>query len=286
MLLPARLLHRKITSHKGDFGHIFILAGCMQFSGAALLCSDAAMRSGAGLVTLGVPRGIAGSIIKRKSPEVILRPLAQSRQFTLSIRAYSSIRALLNEIDVLILGPGLSRNSSTQSLIHRILGNINKPVIIDADGINALCGRLDLLTRSASRQDIILTPHPGEMSRLSGLDIVEIQRNRKDIACRFAKQNKVIVVLKGYRTIVADYRGNLYTNRTGNAGMATAGSGDVLTGILGAFLAQGLSGFEAARYAVYLHGLAGDLAAKEKTQLGMVASDIIAKLPQAIRLSS
>ena len=286
MRLPAQLLHRRPATHKGNFGHIFVLAGCAQFSGAALLCSSAAMRAGAGLVTLGIPQGLINAIIKVKPPEVILEPLAQTHQPTISLKAYSQIKALLKKIDVLIIGPGLSQNKSTQELIRRIIKDIDSPTIIDADGINALCGNLNLLIKNKKRRDTILTPHPGEMSRLSGKSVKEIQSNRKEIAYKFAKDYKVTIVLKGHHTVVADYQRDLYVNKTGNPGMATAGSGDVLSGMIAAFLAQGLAGFEAAKYAVYLHGLAGDLAAKEKTQLGMVASDIIDKIPEAIKISS
>lgn len=286
MRLPAQLLHRKPATHKGDFGHIFILAGCAKFSGAALLCSSAAMSTGAGLVTLGVPRGLVNAIIKMKPLEVILEPLAQTRQLTLSLKAYPQIKAKLGEVDILIIGPGLSQNKSTQNLTRKLIDIIDKPTVIDADGINALCGNLDLLIKNKKRVETILTPHPGEMSRLLGKSIKEIQSHRKEIACKFAKDYKITVVLKGHHTVVADYQRNLYVNKTGNPGMATAGSGDVLSGMIAALLAQGLAGFQAAKYAVYLHGLAGDLIAREKTQIGLVASAIIEKIPEAIRISS
>ena len=286
MRLPAQLLHRKPASHKGSFGHIFILAGCAQFSGAAVLCSSAAMRTGAGLVTLGIPRSLVNALIKVKPPEVILEPLAEARQPYLSLKAYPRIKSLLKKIDVLIIGPGLSQNKSTQGLIRRLIRIIDKPVVIDADGINALCGNLQILIKNKRQRETILTPHPGEMSRLSGKNIKEVQLNRKEIAYKLAKDYKATVVLKGHHTVVANYRGNLYINKTGNPGMATGGSGDVLSGMIAAFLAQGLTGFESAKYAVYLHGLAGDLAARVNTQLGMVASDIIDKIPEAIKISS
>jgi len=288
MRLPAQLLHRKPAAHKGDFGHVFILAGCAQYSGAALLCSSAAMRSGAGLVTLGIPRNIVNAIIKKKSPEVILEPLAQTRQLTISLKALAQIKASLKKVDVLLIGPGLSQNRSTQTLVRKVITNINKPVVIDADGLNALVGHLDLLRVTGYGLGVakILTPHPGELSRLSGKNIKAIQSNREEIAKRFAKDYKIAVVLKGRQTVVADYQGSFYVNKTGNPGMASAGSGDVLSGMIAAFLAQGLPGFEAAKYAVYLHGLAGDLAAKGKTQIGLIASDIIEKIPQAIKISS
>ena len=289
MRLPAQLLHRKFQTHKGDFGHILILAGCAQFSGAAILCSNSAIRAGGGMVTLGIPRGLINAFIKIKSPEVILKPLTCTPQLTLSIKAYPYIKRMSGKVDILIVGPGLSQNKSTQNLIRKIISGVDKPMVIDADGLNALAGHLDLLqiTRSSDHQVTrVLTPHPGEMSRLLNVSINKIQRNRKDIAQSFARDYNCIIVLKGHRTVVADAEGRAYTNKTGNPGMATAGSGDVLTGMIAALLAQGLDGFKAAKYAVYLHGLAGDLAAKEKTQPGMIASDIIEKIPEAIKISS
>jgi NAD(P)H-hydrate epimerase len=281
MRLPARLLHRRPDAHKGDFGHIFILAGSPRFSGAAVLCSEAAMRAGAGLVTLGIPRSLNNAIIKIKSKEVMTLPLPETKEGTLSSGSYKKIKDFIKTIDILVMGPGLTQNKSTQGLIRKVISNINKPTIIDADGLNALVGHLNLL-----KGQKILTPHPGEMARLSGISIKKVQNNRKYIAQKFAKDYKVTLVLKGHNSVVADYKDNLYINKTGNPGMATAGSGDVLTGMIAAFLGQGWNSFSAAKYAVYLHGLAGDLAAKEKTQIGMIASDIIEKIPEAIKKCS
>jgi len=287
MRLPTQLLRRKIDSHKRDFGHIFILAGSSRFSGAAVLCAESAMRAGAGLVTLGLPKSINNAIIRIKPKEVMTLPLPETKEQTLSLSAYKKIKDFMKDIDILVIGPGLGKNNSTYKLMRKIIFTVDKRIVIDADGLNALVGNLNILKLTNKRRfDAILTPHPGEMSRLTGLNITKIQKNRKDIAKKFAKDYNVTVVLKGYRTEVADYQGNFYTNSTGNPGMATAGSGDVLTGMIGAFFGQGLNAFEAAKYAVYLHGLAGGLAAKEKTQLGMIASDIINKIPEAIKKCS
>jgi NAD(P)H-hydrate epimerase len=284
MQLPAQLLQRRLNAHKGNFGHIFVLAGSARFSGAAVLCAEAAMRSGAGLVTLGIPKSLNNSIIKIKPKEIMTLPLAETRESTLSIGSYKKIKDFAKDIDVLVVGPGLTQNKSPQALIRKIISKINKPTIIDADGLNALVGHLDILRcTSYELRCTILTPHPGEMARLLGISIKEVQSKRKEIAEKFAKDYKVTVVLKGHNTIVADYKGNLYINRTGNPGMATAGSGDVLTGVIAAFLGQDLNAFDAAKYAVYLHGLAGDLAAKEKTEISLIASDIIDKIPEAIK---
>jgi len=287
MRLPTLLLRRRPNAHKGDFGHIFILAGSERFSGAAVLCSGAAMRSGAGLVTLGIPESLNSAIIKIKPKEVMTFPLPETSDGTLSLSGYKKIKDFVKNTDVLVVGPGLTQNKSTQGLVRKAVSKIDKPMVIDADGLNALVGHLNLLHATRyTLHDRILTPHPGEMARLLGISIKKVQSKRKEIAKKFAQDYRVTVVLKGHNTVVADYHGDLYINKTGNPGMATAGSGDVLTGMIAAFLGQGLNQFEASKYAVYLHGLAGDLAAKEKTQLGMIASDIIDKIPEAIKLCS
>lgn len=170
MQLPWQLLQRKADSHKGDFGHIFILAGSNRYSGAAVLCAEATLRSGAGIVTLGIPKNLNNPIIKIKPKEVITLPLAQTKEVTLSIGAYKKIKGFVRGVDVLVIGPGLSRNKSTQSLARKVIKTIKKPMVIDADGLNALIGHLDLLTTISAKNiggksqlsNRILTPHPGE----------------------------------------------------------------------------------------------------------------------------
>ncbi|MBM3248112.1 MAG: NAD(P)H-hydrate dehydratase [Candidatus Omnitrophica bacterium] len=278
MRLPAQLLRRKTDSHKRDFGHIFMLAGSRNMPGAAILCAKAAMRSGAGLVTVGLPKDLSMAIPK-KIFEVMTKPLAQTKEGSVSLEAYAEIKKFLSKTDVLVVGPGLSQNSSVKHLVRKIVSQENTlPTVIDADGLNALVGYLKKFKGIK-----ILTPHPGEMARLLGTLTNAVQKNRKDIALSFAKKYNCLVVLKGNHTVVADGKGKVYINNTGNPGMATAGSGDVLTGIIASFLAQGLIPFEAAKYAVYLHGLAGDFAAKKKTQPGLVASDIIDNIPDAVK---
>ncbi|HOX54151.1 MAG TPA: NAD(P)H-hydrate dehydratase [Candidatus Omnitrophota bacterium] len=279
MRLPAQLLRRKADAHKRDFGHIFMLAGSRNMPGAAILCAKAAMRSGAGLVTVGLPEDLSLAIPK-KIFEVMTLPLPQTEEGTVSLKAYSSINTFLSKVDVLVVGPGLSQNASTKQLARKIVSQQNElPVVIDADGLNALVGHVKRLKGVK-----ILTPHPGEMARLLGTSTNAVQKNRKNIALGFAKKYNCLVVLKGNRTVVADAKGKVYINNTGNPGMATAGSGDVLTGIIASFLAQGLKPFDAAKYAVYIHGLAGDLTARKKTELGMIASDIIEELPRSIKM--
>jgi len=238
------------------------------------------MHSGAGLVTLGVPKGIAKAVIKKKIKEVMLLALPETIEGSLSSKALAQIREFTKKIDVVVIGPGLGREASTWSLVRRIVERIKKPMVVDADGLNALAGHLK------SVRNLIMTPHPGEMARLSGVSVREIQGDRRAIARKFSREHHLTLILKGHRTIVADYRGNLYINKTGNPGMSTAGSGDVLSGMVAAFLGQGLDAYKAAKYAVYLHGLAGDLAVREKTEISLIASDIIGKIPEAIRKSS
>lgn len=291
MRLPARLLQRKAETHKGDYGHIFILGGCARYPGAAVLCAEAAMRTGAGLVTLGIPRGINNAIIKIKPEEVMTYPLPETKEGTLSYAGYRKTKKFIGKIDILVVGPGLGQHKSTQRLASEIVFGIDKPMVVDADGLNALEGDLRRphvfkLLQLIGNADKVFTPHPGEMAKLLGVSVSRVQKNRIKIAQKTAKDNGLIIVLKGHNTVVCGYKNNLYINKTGNPGMATAGSGDVLTGMIAAFLGQGLNAFDAAKYAVYLHGLAGDLAAEEKTQISLIASDIIAKIPKAIKLSS
>lgn len=284
MRLPAQLLRRKVNSHKGDYGHILILAGSSRFSGAALLCGESALRSGAGLVTLGVPKSINLPLIRVKPKELMTLPLPETREGTLSLKAFVKISVFLKNIDVLVIGPGLGRNKSTYALVRQIIRKTKQPKVLDADALNALSSHLEIL--KAHKGQLILTPHQKEICRLFGITADVVKINRKLVAKKFAKHYNSIIILKGHNSIVTDGAEGFYINRSGNPGMATAGSGDVLSGIAGAFLAQGLDAFKAAKYATYIHGLAGDLAAKEKTEMGLIASDIIDRIPDALRKCS
>lgn len=280
MRLPVRLFNRTPRAHKGDFGHVFILAGSECFMGAACLCSQSALRSGAGLVTLGMPRSLH-SIASLKLTEVMTLPLPETRQATLGVKALKDIKAFLKKADCLLIGPGLSRHPDTQRLIRRVLVVCDKPLCLDADALIALAGHLDIL--KSLKNISVLSPHPGEMAHLLGISVKEVQNNRKKVAKEFALRYNTILVLKGHQTIVASPEGKTYINNTGNPGMATAGSGDVLAGMLAAFLGQGMSAYQAACSAVYVHGLAGDLAARDKTEVSLIASDIIEYLPKAFK---
>lgn len=293
MLLLRRLFMneifppRKLDSHKGDYGKVFIVAGSLGMSGAAVLSAKGALRTGAGLVFLGIP-WILDQIVETKLLEVITKPLPQTKDGCLSRKAYSFIHNFTKQIDALILGPGLSQNKQTQRLIRRLIKTVNKPLVIDADGLNALVGNLNFLLPATHPQPVskIITPHPGELARLLKTTPDEVQKRREKIASDFACKYNIIVILKGFQTVVSNAEGKVYVNKSGNPGMATAGMGDVLSGMLGALLARGFSPFEAAKTAVYLHGLAGDLAAEEKGQESMIAGDVVEKIPEAIKLAN
>ena len=284
MRLPTQLLQRKVNSHKGNYGQLLILAGSAKFSGAALLCAQAAMRSGAGLVTLGIPKSINLAVIKNKTKEVMTLPLPETKNSTLDLKAFAKINLFLKKTDLLIIGPGLGENRSTYALIRKVIQNALVPMVIDADALNALNQHLRILKKHHGQ--IILTPHENEMAKLFNVSLSFVKKNRKLIAKKCAKYYNSIIILKGHHSIVTNGSSQCYINQTGNPGMATAGSGDVLSGILGAFLAQGLDAFKAAKFATYIHGLAGDIGAKDKTQMGLIASDIIERIPDAIKKSS
>ena len=281
MRLPTPLLRRKSYVHKNQFGHVLILAGSKQMLGAGALTSLAAIRSGAGLVTLGIPQSLNSTIQKKIASVIMTLPLKETRDQTLAFSAFNQIKDFYSRYNTIAIGPGLSENPDTQRLILRIIETSPLPLIIDADALNALCRNLNVLTKTAA--DKILTPHPGEMSRLTEQKKNIIENNRKKIAEFFANEYNCILLLKGAKTVIASPGKRTYTNTTGNSGMATAGSGDVLTGMIAAFVAQGLSAFDAAKYGAYLHGKAGDLTAKNKTRLSMIASDIIEYIPKAVQ---
>lgn len=271
---------RKADSNKGDYGHVFVLAGSAGFTGAAALCSQAALLSGSGLVTLGIVKSL-NPVMARKLTEVMTKPLAETRGQALSEKAFPEIMKFAEKADCVAIGPGLSRDPSTQQLVRKLIIALRKPIVLDADGINAIEGKAQLL-RSA-KAPIVITPHPGEMSRLVALSRNEISKAKERVAKDFANKYNVVCVLKGHRTVVAGPGGKNYVNTTGNPGMAKGGTGDVLTGMIAAFIGQGMRPFDAARLGVYLHGFAGDLAAKEKGETSMLASDLLNNIPDAIK---
>lgn len=271
---------RKPDGHKGTYGRVLVVGGSDGLSGAAAMASMAALRAGAGLVTLAVPASLH-DLMEVKLTEVMTKPLPETGEKSISAEAGPGVREMLNGSDVLALGPGISTNSGTVDFVRELLQGLDKPAVIDADGLNALVGTTGILNNC--RGPVILTPHPGEMARLLGIKIEEVQNNRIEIALEAAGKWNAIVVLKGYRTVICAPDGTTYVNPTGNPGMATGGTGDVLTGIIAGFLGQGLVPVEAAAAGVYFHGLAGDIAAKDKGILSLTAGDILDYLPMAIK---
>lgn len=239
------------------------------------------MRAGSGLVTVGVPKGLNTAAQKKVANVLMTLPLAETHTHAVSSSAWTAIRRFYAKADVLAIGPGMGRQATTQTLIRKVIGTSPKPLVIDADALNALAGHCAVLTTTTTPK--ILTPHPGEMARLMRTTHQRVEKDRRKVALDFARRYKCTVVLKGHRTVVAEAGRAVYINKTGNAGMATAGSGDVLTGMIAALLAQGLEEFNAAKWGVYLHGMAGDLAAKRKTRAAMIASDIIEMIPSAFK---
>lgn len=244
--------------------------------GAAALSSLAAMRSGAGLVTAAVPQG-ANLTLQRKIAHVVMtQPLAQSRAGTFSLKAYAQLKKIWDRFDAIAIGPGIGRMATTMQCARRVIIHCPKPLVIDADALYALAGHTDILLKAKAAR--VLTPHAGEMFRLTGQPVDENQAARVKTARDFACRYHCVLLLKGHRTVVASPQGKTYINRTGNVGMATAGSGDVLTGMITAFLGQGMNAFDAAKYGAYYHARAGDLAARKKSKVSMIASDIIEQI--------
>ena len=271
---------RAPDANKRDFGHVLVIAGSNGYTGAAYLTSQAAILSGSGLVTLAVGKSIY-PIMAEKLTEVMVKPFFETRDYSLSLLAEKELLSFSEKCTCAAIGPGISRNKETQGLVRSLLGRIGKPVILDADGINAFAGYVDSLKKAQA--PLILTPHSGEMARLLEKDVDEVKNNRKDVALEFAQKYNIVLALKGHETIVAGPDGAFYVNTTGNVGMATGGTGDVLTGMIASFVGQGMDAFNAAAAGVYLHGLAGDLAAKEKGALSLIATDLLNKLPEVLK---
>lgn len=267
---------RRRESHKGSYGHALVMGGSPGMSGAALMASWAALRSGVGLVTAAVPQSLL-SIADAAVPEIMSRGLLSTDTGAIALAALPVIEELLETVTVACIGPGMSRYSEGPAVVRSVLEKAAIPLLIDADGLNALEGEAGIL--KSRHCPTVITPHPGEMSRLTGLSVQDIQHNRLDISRQFAAEWEVTVVLKGNQTVIASPSGQLYINPTGNPGMATAGSGDVLAGIITGLMAQGVNTDEAARVGVYVHGRAGDKAALQIGQRALTATDIIHSLP-------
>ena len=274
------MLHRRDRqAHKGIYGHCLIIAGSTGKTGAATLSANSAVRAGSGLVTLAAAESI-NSILEVKTTEVMTVPLPDSGNGHLSSSAFQAIEKLLPGKDAVALGPGLDRRPGTVALIHTLVETVTLPLVIDADGLNALAEDMSVLLRKKSHQ-VVLTPHPGEMSRMLGASIPDVEAIRISVAQEFARKYDIYLVLKGARTIIASPDGIAAINGSGNPGMATGGMGDVLTGIIVSLLGQGYSTWDACRLGVFIHGYAADMVAVEKGEIGINASDVQEKLPYA-----
>lgn len=272
--LPAR----PAESHKGMFGSILVVAGSRGMAGAAALVGASALRSGAGLVRVASPAEIQPTVSQFES-SYMTYPLPCTGEGTIDFPACGPmLEDLLSQATVLAVGPGLGRGGKLPMLVRWLMEGCSLPTVVDADALNALVGQSSLLD-GLSRQ-VVLTPHPGEAGRLLGQPTSAIQADREAAALELASRPNVVVALKGHGTIVTD--GNrVYVNTTGNPGMATGGTGDVLTGVIASLLGQGLEPFEAAQLGTYAHGLAGNIARERKGEIGMIATDLVASLPDA-----
>jgi len=271
---------RAPTSHKGTAGHVLVVGGSTGKAGAAAMTGLAALRSGAGLVTLAIPKSL-NTIIQSQIPEIMTAPMDGRKEGLWDDSLCNGIREQLQGKKCLAIGPGMGALPETRKLVLEILRGVSIPVVLDADGLNCICGRLAVL--KDLKAPAILTPHPGEMSRLTGESISDIQADRIGIARRFSQAYRVHLVLKGARTIIAHPDGTVYINLTANPGMAAGGMGDVLTGVIAGLLAQGLGPEAAAHVGVYLHGKAADALCESQGPFGFLASEVAGALPGVIR---
>jgi ADP-dependent NAD(P)H-hydrate dehydratase / NAD(P)H-hydrate epimerase len=278
----ARLVApRPAEANKGSYGHVLVIGGSLGKGGAAAMAGMAALRAGAGLSTIATARGSLGTVAGFH-PEVMTEPLEETAMGTIALANLESGR--LDEVvkgkTVLAVGPGISRNPQTAEFVRAILKKCQVTTVLDADGLNAFDSKTEEL--NGEGKSLVITPHPGEMARLTGLSIPEVQKDRVKLARRFASEHKLIVVLKGHRTIVAMPDGHVWVNPTGNPGMATGGTGDILTGMTAGLIAQNSNNISLATIgAVYLHGLAGDVARERMGEQSLVATDLITTLPEA-----
>jgi ADP-dependent NAD(P)H-hydrate dehydratase len=270
---------RPRDSNKGRFGSVLVVAGSRGMAGAAALCGAAALRSGAGLVRIATPAEVQPTVASFE-PSYMTYPLPCDENGLIQLTtAQPILERLVKTASVIAVGPGLGQSDDIRQLVRFLISSAGKPLVIDADGLNALAGQTDLL--SGLSHPVIVTPHPGEFARLIGAQIAEVQSDRIGRATRMAALSEsLVVVLKGAGTVVTD-GARYYINTTGNPGMATGGTGDVLTGVIAALLAQNLSPFEAAQIGVFIHGLAGDIARDQNGEIGMIAGDMIDALPDA-----
>jgi ADP-dependent NAD(P)H-hydrate dehydratase / NAD(P)H-hydrate epimerase len=277
-MVQGMLPRRPADSHKGHTGHVLVVAGSTGKTGAAAMAALAALRVGAGLVTLGIPRSL-NPVLESQAIEAMTLPLPDGGLGTLTADAYDAISQAMSDKRCAAVGPGIGTDPGTRELMHRIVKESRLPLVIDADGLNNLIGHVELLAQRES--PTVLTPHPGEMARLLETSAAEVQKDRPAAVRRLAQQSRSCVVLKGARTLISDPQGRIWINSTGNPGMAGGGMGDVLTGAVAGWLAQGVAVVQAAVAAVYIHGLAADILARTAPQ-GYLATEVMNTLPAAI----
>ncbi len=269
---------RPVESHKGLFGSVLIVAGGRGMAGAAALAGASALRSGAGLVRVATAAEVQPTVASFE-PSYMTYPLENDENGLIRFKpARKVLEPFLDRASVLAVGPGLGQSEGVRDLVRWVVESVRIPTVIDADALNALAGQTDAL--AGLGHSVVITPHPGEFARLTGRGIAEIQADRETHAVALAQADHLVVVLKGAKTIVTD-GARIYVNTTGNPGMATGGSGDVLTGVIAALIGQKLPPFEAAQLGVYIHGLAGDIARDQSGEIGMIAGDIVDSLADA-----
>jgi ADP-dependent NAD(P)H-hydrate dehydratase / NAD(P)H-hydrate epimerase len=281
--IAERIGPRPPAAHKGSFGHVLVIGGSVGKAGAAAMAGMAALRAGAGLSTVATPKSVLPTVAGFH-PEVMTQPLEETEAETISKRAlgYGHMDALAKDKTVLAVGPGISRHKETADFVRTVVKRYKQPIVLDADGLNAFEGRA--ADMNGKERALVITPHPGEMARLTSSTAAAVQRDRLNVARTFAREHELMVVLKGHRTLIAQPDGTVWVNTTGNPGMATGGTGDILTGMVSGFIAQNPQKIlEAVLAAVHLHGLAGDVARETMGEHSLTATDLLAALPEAFR---
>ena len=272
---------RPAESNKGNYGHVLVVGGALGKAGSVAMAGMAALRAGAGLSTVATAES-ALATVAGFHPELMTEPLPETDAGTISTGARNRIEELAKGKTVLAIGPGISRDAQTAELVRSLVAKLRLPMVVDADGLNAFEGRTDEL--KGNGRTLVITPHPGEMARLVGCTIADVQKDRLGVARKFAREHEVIVVLKGHRTLVVRPNGEAWVNTTGNPGMATGGTGDILTGMVAGMMAQhSKDAFSAVLAAVHLHGLAGDVMRESVGEHSLVATDLLKGLPEAFR---
>jgi len=276
--LAPLVRRRSPDSHKGTYGHCLVIAGSEGKTGAAYLAAQGGLRIGAGLVSLALPRSL-NDIMEVKLTEAMTIPLPETAGRTIAPEAWDALSQHISKFSAIVIGPGLSQDPGTGEFVRTLMGKTAVPLVIDADALNLIAGRLDLVKQSGLAP--ILTPHPGEMARLTGSTVSEVLDGRPEIIRKEAERGACHLLLKGYQSLMATPDGELFVNTTGNPGMASGGTGDVLSGMIGGLLAQGYARRDAMLLGVYLHGLAGDIAAAIKGEEGLIATDLLDAIPEA-----